>query len=217
MKKILLLVFVYSLVACAGLSKAPENQDQVFIDKLRSGGYVIFFRHAATDHTRKDSNPDDLSDCDSQRNLTLVGRQQSVTIGEYMRQLEIPVGKVYTSEYCRCVDTARIAFNKAEPVSDLSSIEKVSDMERKRRGQVLRKMLNTPPVWGNTVLVSHYWLFDDATGIKLAEGEAAIMQVNDNGWPTLVRRVKAYDWMKLTSDLKSKKPFRGRRSPGSDS
>src|SRR5215468_2836190 len=59
---------------------------------LRAGGYVIYFRHADTDHSRQDQPPVDLDDCTTQRLLSDKGRANSRAIGEAIRALDVPIG-----------------------------------------------------------------------------------------------------------------------------
>jgi len=73
---------------------------------LRWGGYVIFFRHAATTPILDDVNPVVLAGCATQRNL-------SPAVQEF-RRLGIPVGRVLTSPFCRALDTVKLAFDKAQ-------------------------------------------------------------------------------------------------------
>ncbi|MDQ3995339.1 MAG: hypothetical protein M3265_11155, partial [Actinomycetota bacterium] len=61
---------------------------------LRRGGYVIYFRHAATDPSPDDADPVVLSDCDTQRNLSAAGRTQARSLGRAIASLEIPIGRV---------------------------------------------------------------------------------------------------------------------------
>mgnify|MGYP001072022832 CR=1 FL=1 len=143
---------------------------------LRSGGLVIFFRHADTDFSQLDSDPIDLSDCATQRNLSEEGRAQSRQIGEAIAALGIPIGEVLSSELCRCRETAELAFGRATLTPDLSSLRTTAtEAEEQERIEALRRLLATPPEPGtNTVLVSHLFNIQGATGISLDEGEAAI-------------------------------------------
>src|SRR6185503_2092474 len=67
------------------------GQELQLVDALRSGGHVIYFRHGATDQSQTDSDPNNLANCATQRNLTDAGRAQAQTIGTAFRTLGIPV------------------------------------------------------------------------------------------------------------------------------
>jgi len=185
-----------------GLASAVDNAAgaSTAVSGLRQGGYVIFFRHAATEWAQNDVGPNHLSNCAAQRNLSNLGRSQAQAIGEGFRALGIPVGKVESSAYCRCLDTAKLAFGKAEPARDLSSFLPEPPQEQVRRVQSIRARLATPPSPGtNTILVSHKIMFTDATGVALEEGDAAIFKPLAGGRFELVERVKPYQWRELAA------------------
>jgi broad specificity phosphatase PhoE len=191
----ILAVCLFIVAACASQSQHAADP---LAHKLQQGGYVIFFRHAATDHSQQDTDKKNLANCETQRPLTDEGRRQAKVIGEGFTALNIPVGDVITSHYCRCIDTARIAFGKATPAMNITSIQDVAPEVKQQRIARLRQMLNTPPAAGsNTVLVAHKWLFNDASGYLLDEGEAAIFRPQPNGEALMVKRVKPDEWKEL--------------------
>jgi phosphohistidine phosphatase SixA len=145
------------------------------VARLRRGGYVVALRHAATDLTATDMTGD-LRDCSRQRNLNAEGRRQARAIGRAFRRLEIPVGRVLASPFCRTRDTARLAFGRARPSRALLSADFFADAGAERQRAGLRRLLATPPGRGsNTVLVSHEAAIDAATGVTVDEGEAVIV------------------------------------------
>jgi phosphohistidine phosphatase SixA len=165
---------------------------QDLVAALRRGGYVIFFRHAATDMTQTDS---DLSRCETQRNLNAQGRAEARAIGAAFRALGIPVGQVLSSGYCRARDTAQLAFGRAELVRDISGLPAA---QRERRAAALRKLLATQPEEGtNTVLVSHGFNITAAAEIAIGEGEAAIFAPGGESAFALVARVRPGEWAAL--------------------
>jgi phosphohistidine phosphatase SixA len=145
---------------------------------LRQGGLVLYFRHARTDFSQDDTDLRDLSNCDTQRNLSSEGRAQARLIGEAIANLAIPIGEVLSSELCRTRETAELAFGRATPAPDLTSFGTAgSEAEEQERVAALRLLLATPPLPGtNTVLVGHLFNIQAAAGISLAEGETAIFQ-----------------------------------------
>jgi len=191
-----ILFIVLLLGSCA--TSQTSHQSEI-VSSLREGGYVIFFRHGSTDFSQKDTDRKNLANCDTQRRLNDKGRLQAKQIGEGFKLKDIPVGDIITSQYCRCVNTAKIAFGRAESSADITSIQGVSTEERMRRVSALRAMLNTPPKPGtNTVLVAHKWMFKDASGQALSEGEAAIFKpVSEGVIAQFIRRVKPEEWVNL--------------------
>jgi virginiamycin B lyase len=167
--------------------------------QLRRGGYVLAFRHAATDFSMTDTTRD-LRDCSRQRNLNADGRRQARSIGIAFRRLGIPVGRVFASPYCRTRDTARLAFGHTRPSRALLSARYLENpAARARQPSQLRRLLARRPLSGtNTVLVSHNFAIDDATGVNLAEGEAAVVAPNpERPGFRIVATVEADEWTRL--------------------
>lgn len=197
-----MMVLLFGLIGMSGAVGAAATADGInpAVSALREGGYVIFFRHAATDWTQNDVGQHHLSNCAAQRNLSNLGRNQAQAIGEGIRALGIPVGRVESSGYCRCLDTAKLAFGKAEASRDLSSFLPEPPQEQVRRVQSIRARLATLPSPGtNTVLVSHKIMFTDATGVALEEAEAAIFKPTGDGGFVLMGRVKPYQWREFAA------------------
>jgi virginiamycin B lyase len=169
------------------------------VQRLRGGGYVLAFRHAATDFSMTDTTRD-LRDCSRQRNLNADGRRQARTIGTAFRRLGIPVARVLASPYCRTRDTARLAFGRTEPSHALLSARYLaSPGARERQPARLRRLLARRPRGGtNTVLISHNFAIDDAAGVNLAEGEAAVVAPGRGreGFE-IVETVDAEEWTRL--------------------
>jgi phosphohistidine phosphatase SixA len=180
-----------ALAAAAGCDLGSEDEDPLErrsqadrggdrspgppVERLRRGGYVVALRHAATDRTATDMTGD-LRDCSRQRNLNADGRRQARAIGRAFRRLEIPVGRVLASPFCRTRDTARLAFGRARPSRALLSADFFADAGAERQRAGLRRLLALPPGRGsNTVLVSHEAAIDAATGVTVDEGEAVIV------------------------------------------
>jgi broad specificity phosphatase PhoE len=173
-------------------AQAGPLAGQALLGALRQGGYVIYFRHAATDMTQTDS---DLSRCETQRNLNEQGRADARAIGAAFHALGIPVGHVFSSGYCRARDTAQLAFGRSELVRDLSGLPA---SQREQRVAALRKLLATEPQAGtNTVLVAHGFNITAAAEISLAEGEAAIFAPGAEGAFRLVARLRPDEWARL--------------------
>ena len=181
----------------------PVLEGRDLVQALRDGGYVLYFRHGITDHQRNDVDRVDLSNCATQRPLSAEGRQQMREVGRAIKALGIHVSTVLSSPYCRCVDTAELAFGPAK-VSDLLKHTVVADEQTvKLRAGALREMLGTvPPVPGtNTVIAGHTANLQDATGIwPKPEGVAIVFQPDGNGDFTFVARVPSGDWSRLALD-----------------
>ena len=109
------------LLALAGPWAAASDAllaPQAAADALRRGGYVLYFRHAATDMSKNDAGMTSFDDCPTQRNLVDRGRDDARAIGAAIRALGIPIGKVRASPFCRTVETAELAFGRAEKTAE---------------------------------------------------------------------------------------------------
>jgi virginiamycin B lyase len=172
---------------------------QSLVRRLRSGGYVLAFRHAATDFSMSDTTRD-LRDCSRQRNLNADGRRQASAIGSAIRRLGIPIGRVLASPYCRTRDTARLAFGRAVSSDALLSARFIANRTaRGRQPARLRRLLARKPRRGtNTALISHNFAIDDAAGVNLAEGEAAVVTPGRGreGFE-IVQTIEADEWTRL--------------------
>lgn len=161
---------------------------------LREGGYLIYFRHSITPNY---SDPDtrSLHDCATQRNLSLDGREQARSIGRAFRDLEIPVGIVRASVYCRSVDTARLAFGRVEPAEELVlSGDDKADLES-GRVKHLRNLAKIPPWPGtNTVFVGHGGGAQILGGRHLDEGEAGIVKPTGKDY-VFITHIKSEQWV----------------------
>src|SRR6266545_1285107 len=100
--------------ALAQQVSAPPLRGPELLAALRAGGYVLYFRHADTDHGQNDERMTSVEDCTTQRNLTDRGRAHARAIGEAIRTLGIPIGAVLASPLCRTVETAMLAFGNAQ-------------------------------------------------------------------------------------------------------
>jgi CheY-like chemotaxis protein len=107
----------------------PEGE---LIDALRRGGYVIYFRHAATNPDQADTSDPKLGRCETQRNLSADGRRMAREIGAAFQTLRIPVGKVVSSPYCRTVETATLAFGRNEVSDALYFTASAMESDRER-------------------------------------------------------------------------------------
>ena len=177
---------------------APE---EIVMD-LKDGGYVIFIRHG---HTAKDyadqADPNmKLDDCSTQRQLDDLGKKQAKEIGEAFKKLEIPVGDVVASEYCRAYNTADLAFGRYEKNSKLNfePAEDFTDEQIETMKNNITPMLETMPAEGmNNVIVGHDDVFDAATGIyPEPQGTTYIVKPEGDGFE-VVTRITAEEWPKL--------------------
>ena len=97
------------MIGCGAGVLAPAGAQDGVAARLRSGGVVLAFRHAMAPGTF-DPPGFVLEDCRTQRNLSDEGRAQAARIGQWFREQGLTPARVRSSPWCRCLDTARIAF-----------------------------------------------------------------------------------------------------------
>src|SRR5262245_52126881 len=94
------------LLALLGISSAAAAEEAAAIwPALSAGGHVALVRHAGTVGGAGDPLGFKLEDCATQRNLTDKGRAQARALGERLRAERVAVGKVLSSQWCRCRET----------------------------------------------------------------------------------------------------------------
>jgi phosphohistidine phosphatase SixA len=184
---------------------APDGKD--IAQALRAGGLVIVVRHGATFPDQADTDPLNFDNVAAQRNLNDKGKALAKAFGDSLRQVGIPIGKVYTSKYNRAYETAVIAgFKNIEKTADLTEGGLVvTPNEGNRRIEAFHKMLGTVPMAGtNTVLITHKPNIVDALGkdwFDVKEGEASIFRPENGGYQ-LVARVQMDEWSRIEVAVK---------------
>lgn len=178
-----------------------DNADKL-LGQLQTGGYVIYFRHAKTNWQQQDSDRKNLDNCESQRNLSLKGQEQSATIGRAFSAMQIPIALVLSSPYCRCLETGKLAFGDAIRTFDLKGLAETERQESTRRVNVLKNMLaTTPPLGKNTILISHSYNIQNAANFHLNEGDALVVKPMEAQGFKVVAHITADEWMEMARTL----------------
>jgi phosphohistidine phosphatase SixA len=171
------------------------------VSALRQGGYIIYFRHAQTEKDYPDQVSAVMGKCDTQRMLSEEGWKQSKIIGEGFKMLNIPVDKVYSSQYCRAWQTADLAFGRYEKMAALNfpKAAEYTDAQKEQMRSALLPMLTATPAAGkNTVIVGHDDLFDAVTGIyPEPQGIAYIVKPMGGDKIEVIAGVTADEWLKM--------------------
>jgi len=152
-------------------------------------------RHATTDMSQNDAKMANYDDCANQRNLTDRGRDEARGIGRQVKRLNIPIGIVLASPFCRTMETARLAFGPA-PVTATEELRGgPGTANDPKRYAPLKELLSTPMQDGrNLVAVSHGNPFFALAGAPyLAEGEIAVVQPEGSGFK-VVGRIRVEHW-----------------------
>ena len=168
------IILIIFLILTNGIKADTETQ---VLKYLKNGGNLIFIRHA---YAPGGGDPDnfDLNDCSTQRNLSETGREQAKKIGKFFHENQIPIDKVLSSEWCRCKDTAQIAFKRFETKDFLNSFfsEKFSK-NRTKQIEDLNKYIDRWDSSKNLVLVTHYVLISEVFNYAPSSGEIVISDI----------------------------------------
>ena len=169
--KIILIFFLFLLNKT---SFANEN----IVEILKKGGNIIFIRHALAPGNGDPPNFD-ISNCSTQRNLSKDGELQALKIGEFFKKNDIKFIKVLSSEWCRCKDTAKIAFGSYETKNFLNSFydERFSENKDKQISD-FQKFIRNWNKTGNLVLVTHYVVIFEILDLTTRSGEIIITDSN---------------------------------------
>lgn len=175
------------LGAALGLS-APAAADPALWTRLEGGSQVVLIRHAVTTPGVGDPAGARLDDCATQRNLSEAGRAEARRLGAAFRSRAVPVGRVLSSPWCRCLETARLAFGQAEVWEPLRSLfaDRSGEVEQTR---AFRTLAGARPAGGNTILVTHGANILAFVGVHPAPAEMVIVTPRGDGSFTVAGRL----------------------------
>ena len=166
---------VLLLLAGAGALAAGRATGEDLVTRLRQGGLVLLLRHARTEPGTGDPPGFRHDDCSTQRNLDEAGRAQARAISAWFKETGVPVGRVLSSRWCRCRETAELLA--VGPVEHLPALDSFfadrSRMEEHRAG-----MLAFIGAWrgpGNAVLVTHQVNITAVTDVYPGSGEMVVV------------------------------------------
>ena len=176
------IIFITFIFLTCGV-KADLNQN--LIKEFEQGGKLIFIRHAYAPGSGDPKNFN-LNDCSTQRNLNDSGREQSKNIGNFFSRNDIKINKVYSSEWCRCKETAFIAFEKFETKKFLNSFYSAQFAKnRKKQIQDFKYFLEKWNKKDNLIFVTHYVVISEILNYAPSSGEIVIADKNLNILDTL--------------------------------
>jgi broad specificity phosphatase PhoE len=158
---------------------------------LQTGGCALLMRHAATEPGIGDPPGYRLDACSSQRNLSPAGREQARRAGAWLAQQGFVFDSVFSSRWCRCVDTASLMF-PGQPVEVLEALNSFfdDDSARERQSAALRSWLGTLEGSRRVALVTHQVNVLALTGDNLAMGGAVVVQPDRRGGVRSVGRIR---------------------------
>jgi broad specificity phosphatase PhoE len=148
-------------------------------DALRAPGSVVILRHSYAPGGF-DPPTARLDDCSTQRNLDATGRAQAARVGEAFRRSGIEVGVVMSSPRCRCMDTGRLAFGRAQVWEPLQGA--LDDSERRQRQLAeIRRAIAAHRDGPALVLITHGSVVSDLTGLNIRMGAFVVLRRGADG------------------------------------
>ena len=148
-------------------------RSELEIIKKNISANVIFLRHALAPGV---GDPENFmkEDCSTQRNLNNKGRLQARLIGNYLRSTNLKFSQILTSEWCRCIDTAKeLNLGQWTTFSGLNSFFQVYEKKEQVMNK-LQKKLGSLGYSDLALFVTHQVVISEQTGIVPRSGEMVL-------------------------------------------
>ena len=171
---------LYLIIIISLTSSVKADSNKKLFNQLEEGGKLIFIRHAYAPGNGDPSNFN-LNDCSTQRNLNKDGKKQAKKIGEFFKENRIEIYKVFSSEWCRCKETAEIAFKDFSTISFLNSFYSTKYAKNKdKQVEALNNYIKKFKSNKNLVFVTHYVLISEVLNYGPSSGEIIVSDKNFN-------------------------------------
>ena len=169
---LILSLFIFLFTAQLNASDQAWNIAQ-------EGNKIILIRHSLAPGGG-DPTGFKINDCKTQRNLNRTGINQSKKIGKLFKKYKVPVDQVLTSQWCRCIDTAKYAFGNYKEFTALNST--FQSPYNKNEGKQLKDLYSFVKKWNgkgkNLVLITHYSIITAVTNAVPSSGEIVVADKN---------------------------------------
>ena len=167
-------------------------------ETLAKGGYIIYLRHGRTQYDQLERERDnrkngtfDLAKCESQRQLSDEGRLEMKVAGEQFRLARLPLDKIYSSRYCRAIESAAFFVDGAQATQSLSG-EGDFGVDPSIKGRVQEFITQRPAVGKNHFMMAHGGIFWLSTGFAIQEGHAVVL--DPSNLKVIVARIGPNEW-----------------------
>ncbi|CAB1075687.1 hypothetical protein D1AOALGA4SA_3500 [Olavius algarvensis Delta 1 endosymbiont] len=186
-----LLICLFGLSTQAMAETEPDRA--AMFERMKTGGHILMIRHALAPGYGDPANFQ-IGDCSTQRNLDGRGREQARAIGKMLRSKGIASARVYSSQWCRCYETAELLA--LGPVAELPALNSFFELTQNREPNLkaLRKFIaKQSPDKGLVILVTHFVTVSAITGEGVSSGEGVLLELNKAAPYEVVGRVN-FDW-----------------------
>ena len=181
---------MFVLVGMVTLPATKTLADPVVdIDRLTSGGHILLIRHALAPGNGDPPNFK-IGDCTTQRNLDDSGRIQARSIGQWLRAKGVTSAQVYSSQWCRCIETAELMG--LGPVQELTALNSFYERTRDREPNLkaLNEFISQQPVKGELIImVTHFVTIAAIAGAGVSSGEGVLLALHADAPYTVVGRL----------------------------
>lgn len=183
----------YVWVCFAGLMTLAmagvDSDSNEMIERMKAGGHILMIRHALAPGTGDPANFQ-IGDCSTQRNLDDRGREQAKAIGDWLRTNGITSAKVYSSQWCRCLETAGLL--EMGTVAQLPALNSFYELTQDREPNLkaLRKFIAEQPSEGVLIiLVTHLVTISAIANEGVSSGEGLLLKLNEDSPYEIVGRL----------------------------
>jgi phosphohistidine phosphatase SixA len=181
-------------------AESQTESPTALVAKLRQGGYVLVMRHASSPREVPSKEVANADNAKLERQLDEAGRRGAQAMGQALRDLQIPVGDVFTSPTYRALETVKLArLANPRPVSELGDGGQSMQSAGEAQAAWLRASAAKIPVSGNTIIVTHMPNIAGAFPAwgSVADGEAVVLHPDGKGNFDLTGRIKIEEWPQL--------------------
>ena len=186
-------LWVYLMVCSLGMIAlviaGADSAHADMIGKMKNGGHILMIRHALAPGTGDPANFR-IGDCATQRNLDDRGRNQARSIGDWLRKQGIGSARVYSSQWCRCLETAKLL--EMGPVTELPALNSFYELTQNREPylKALRKFIAEQPSNGDLIiLVTHLVTISAIANEGVSSGEGVLIKLNEDAPHEIVGRL----------------------------
>jgi phosphohistidine phosphatase SixA len=178
------------LLGLISLSMAGVDSAQAdMIDRMKAGGHILMIRHALAPGSG-DPTHFRIGDCSTQRNLDDRGRKQARAIGDWLRSKGITTARIYSSQWCRCLETAELL--RFGPVTQLPALNSFYELPQDREPNLkaLRKFIAEQDANGPLIIiVTHFVTISAITSQGVSSGEGVLVELKKDTPVAVVGRL----------------------------
>jgi phosphohistidine phosphatase SixA len=192
-KRINMRLWGYLLVCFSGLITlaiaGADSGHAEMIERMKAGGHILMIRHALAPGTGDPANFQ-IGDCSTQRNLDDRGRKQAKAIGDWLRLNGINSARIYSSQWCRCLETAKLL--EMGSVEELPALNSFYEMTQNREPNLkaLKTFMAQQPSGGVLIiLVTHFVTISAVTNEAVSSGEGVLLELNKDAPYEIVGRL----------------------------